>query len=401
MAITLSACRARVYPRPRGGAAAGGAPAHRRRGLSPPTRGSLRGQRDLILESGSIPAHAGEPSQMISRPAAPAVYPRPRGGASDVRRLLISVSGLSPPTRGSPLRCRDGGVVHGSIPAHAGEPARTSSRPATSDCGLSPPTRGSHLGHPRPRGGAFDHRIAHAGEPEGRAWVGLSPPTRGSPIRAQGGKHRRRAGSIPAHAGEPVTSCSASAMPIRGLSPPTRGSHREPRWPERRSIPPTRSSAIGVYPRPRGGARARDHVTRAVHQRVYRPRGGAFDGSIPAHAGEPRCQSGGSRGRAIRPGRPTRGSLSPPTRGSRVRRPRSVRGVQGSIPASPVEVYPRPRGGAVVAAGSITTLARMAVYPRPRGGAFSAMQRVYPRPRGGASRAANWGLSPPTRGSLL
>ena len=76
----------------------------------------------------------------------------------------------------------DGG--YGSIPAHAGEPFRSRFR--------------SHslMVYPRPRGGTAESPVL-----KGRA-QGLSPPTRGNrrKPRAEGA----RAGSIPAHAGEPL-----------------------------------------------------------------------------------------------------------------------------------------------------------------------------------------------------
>ena len=116
-------------------------------GLSPPTRGSplcvsfqLKGER-------SIPAHAGEPSVFWWTKHRKGVYPRPRGGAQHGDHDLLPPEGLSPPTRGSPLRWRVSRTFPRSIPAHAGEPrtsARTGRRPGV---------------YPRPRGGATARRL--------------------------------------------------------------------------------------------------------------------------------------------------------------------------------------------------------------------------------------------------
>ena len=193
--------------------------------------------------------------------------------------------------------------------------------------------------------------------------AGLSPPTRGS-LRQIVDVHRRP-GSIPAHAGEP-----------------------------RR--PFVSSAGRRVYPRPRGGA-VLVPITLAILYGLSPPTRGSRgclplcwrrQGSIPAHAGEPQVRFLVDRSFLVYP-RPRGGAavaaakklgvegLSPPTRGSR----RCYRGTVNcgrSIPAHAGEPF--------------RTWLR---------GPFS---RVYPRPRGGArpvivrSRARS-GLSPPTRGS--
>ncbi len=152
----------RVYPRPRGGAVAkaeGGATVQ---GLSPPTRGSLRARRDVPTHRGSIPAHAGEPRPHLPARRDREVYPRPRGGADLSGPLPLCRGGLSPPTRGSHPATTPGRPRSGSIPAHAGEPsgsdvlwdvtavyprprggASVNAADPSSAVGLSPPTRGS------------------------------------------------------------------------------------------------------------------------------------------------------------------------------------------------------------------------------------------------------------------
>ena len=175
------------------------------------------------------------------------------------------------------------------------------------------------------------------------------------------------------------------------------------------------------------------------------------NGSIPAHAGEPKCLPSSAPVSAVYP-RPRGGtmqalirlstlsSLSPPTRGNRVPLVRR-RLRQGSIPAHAGEpssagtstttprVYPRPRGGTAPEfdAGSSTT----GLSPPTRGNPIESvgihntegsipahagepqaqprtyrLTRVYPRPRGGTaysqpSGLVPEGLSPPTRGNRL
>ena len=244
----------------------------------------------------------------------------------------------------------------------------------------------------------------------GNTVVALSPPGR----------------SIPAHAGEPRST--------PGL------------WPART-----------VYPRPRGGARGVVHAgcfgvglsppTRGSPRDHSTP--GGFDGSIPAHAGEPPPARRAApcpgvyprpRGGAISVSSSSRTGtgLSPPTRGS-LGEGEPAHLDHGSIPAHAGEpqsedccvslsrVYPRPRGGAPAPDPDFMILDGLS--PPTRGSLIGEqadlhLQRsipahagepagradpghfspVYPRPRGGARvRLAGGtyreGLSPPTRGS--
>ncbi len=193
----------RVYPRARGGAIARAFSRAWAMGLSPRTRGSLQLGRADINQLGSIPAHAGEPGWPTSKYDAPRVYPRARGGAYSVSAGSASSRGLSPRTRGSLPLPALGRLPLGSIPAHAGEP-RTELLPR-----LLPEV------YPRARGGAG---VPAAGDHFGG---GLSPRTRGSRRRQRG--LGIRPWSIPAHAGEPG----------KAAGPPP---------------------AVRVYPRARGGA---------------------------------------------------------------------------------------------------------------------------------------------------
>ena len=133
-------------------------------GLSPPTRGSPIRSWIAAGSGRSIPAHAGEPMSRADAVVLPGVYPRPRGGAASTSVNQFPVQGLSPPTRGSqpqPIVCDEKTRVY-----------------------------------PRPRGGAY----SRANSPILSG--GLSPPTRGShPYWAASCRTTR---SIPAHAGEPT-----------------------------------------------------------------------------------------------------------------------------------------------------------------------------------------------------
>ena len=355
-----------VYPRPRGGTTGIPVAYASPRGLSPPTRGNPHHARWAPRLSRSIPAHAGEPAGHVSNPAPKRVYPRPRGGTVTRRAPARFNAGLSPPTRGNRVSISAAMLMPGSIPAHAGEPRaahanvcsnRVYPRPrggtrhqdadAGLQTGLSPPTRGN-------RGISWTYRAAtrsipaHAGEPYGGAdplrhvavyprprggtdlaqrgidpEKGLSPPTRGNPtVVALAGAV---AGSIPAHAGEPLVTTKLKRVdgvyprprggtvdsrhlvsPPRGLSPPTRGNRRSRARANRsrRSIPahagePTWVTLnirfAKVYPRPRGGTRGTER-SRSPRGGLSPPTRGNPGGlaaqrsrrrSIPAHAGEP------------------------------------------------------------------------------------------------------------------
>ena len=274
-------------------------------GLSPPTRGNHRRRRTRALSPGSIPAHAGEPKSSGFIAKWRSVYPRPRGGTYLPDDPSDTGTGLSPPTRGNPGRPRSRNRRDRSIPAHAGEPVNDGLCVYISRV------------YPRPRGGTFI--AAHCV----RLIHGLSPPTRGNlPFFC------RRAvwgGSIPAHAGEPRTpSKSAIRAPVYprprggtiraldrnqagvGLSPPTRGNLvcADPSAPGEGSIPahageprhrPLRIARTRVYPRPRGGTEPRFAIAHAMKglspptrgNRVQSREPVGFAWSIPAHAGEP------------------------------------------------------------------------------------------------------------------
>ena len=276
------------------------------KGLSPPTRGNPRVKVVAPNLEGSIPAHAGEPRRGLCPLWRRGVYPRPRGGTYGRLFVRRGGVGLSPPTRGNRLVRPRSISWLGSIPAHAGEPFSRASR--TRPCWV----------YPRPRGGTAS-QIVDLPKP-----TGLSPPTRGN--RSEGAFGDRRQGSIPAHAGEPITPCASSPAarvyprprggtdspalpisPLRGLSPPTRGNPgaESGLYISRGSIPAhagepagmwNRPPPLAVYPRPRGGTRLDTAFARAPFGLSPPTRGNrgrdrgesVMAGSIPAHAGEPR-----------------------------------------------------------------------------------------------------------------
>ena len=152
------------------------------------------------------------------------------------------------------------------IPAHAGQPASTGSTPR------------AWRTHPRSRGATMDDSLKAC------LHSGPSPLTRGNPARRAEG--RLRAGSIPAHAGQPRCRRRAGLRAwvhprSRGATPQRGASNRRSRGPSpltrgnlfdlgaeslsRRSIPahagqPTpwarRASASRVHPRSRGATAA-------------------------------------------------------------------------------------------------------------------------------------------------
>ncbi len=113
----------RVDPRSRGGAGQPWPSWHRWTGRSPLTRGSPMIRTPAAVTNGSIPAHAGEPGQDRDQGHAGQVDPRSRGGAAAGREFGPLSRGRSPLTRGSPSHEALVMIDAGSIPAHAGEPS--------------------------------------------------------------------------------------------------------------------------------------------------------------------------------------------------------------------------------------------------------------------------------------
>ena len=375
-------------------------------GLSPPARGSPGRRTPGRPGPGPIPARAGEPRSSPPRPENREAYPRPRGGAGCNRRCLPATWGLSPPARGSRQVERLARHVGRPIPARAGEPCHRSR------------VRCDIRAYPRPRGGARSGTRRLGGH------RGLSPPARGSPGPDLG--RGLAGGPIPARAGEPLLTStkgrSSQAYPRprggapeatespsaeEGLSPPARGSRTGSAIPQRvrGPIPARAGEPIAVltpfgfcwaYPRPRGGAILRLEALGltgglsppARGSLVRRQRRTDHQGPIPARAGEPKSRRVGTSGTAAYP-RPRGGAyvlgsdeveiegLSPPARGSRL--PQRVHGPNHRpIPARAGEPESRHPPGVPSRA-----------YPRPRGGADTTYARSFHLQ----------GLSPPARGS--
>ena len=91
-------------------------------GLSPRVRGNLRVYVGSRRIDGSIPACAGEPSNLRCMLMLFTVYPRVCGGTRRYGRRPNCVTGLSPRVRGNPINQPRSPPTNRSIPACAGEP---------------------------------------------------------------------------------------------------------------------------------------------------------------------------------------------------------------------------------------------------------------------------------------
>ena len=248
----------RVYPRECGGTTLTLQHALSTPGLSPRVRGNQRRVSVAIRWHGSIPASAGEPSRPTSRRGGGGVYPRECGGTGPWADVEAAAKGLSPRVRGNLEAALNAPDFRGSIPASAGEPART---PAAGLAGRV---------YPRECGGTAKLRLALHGV------TGLSPRVRGNRQRPRPIPHEH--GSIPASAGEPSRRTSSTAA--------VRVYPRECGGTERRCKQPAQLS--GLSPRVRGNRRPR-------RRRRGRP------GSIPASAGEPAAGVARHPGRRVYP----------------------------------------------------------------------------------------------------
>ncbi len=217
-------CDHRVDPRACGAAYGVGSRERHSAGRSPRMRGSLDRRSERVSPDGSIPAHAGQPEGQTIGSRLSRVDPRACGAALATAHAASSLRGRSPRMRGSPGRIDPAFRESGSIPAHAGQPPAS---PSPTGCagvdpracgaatrgavrevyvpGRSPRMRGSRWRDQRgsPRCGSIP---AHAGQPGAlasarpRCWVdpracgaagsemmtanataGRSPRMRGSP----------------------------------------------------------------------------------------------------------------------------------------------------------------------------------------------------------------------------
>ena len=308
--------------------------------------------------------------------------------------------------RGNLLSSFQSGVDPGSIPAHAGEPPGWR-------CSLY-----AARVYPRACGGTLGLNLEYV------ELTGLSPRMRGN-LRS-GLVFLGICGSIPAHAGEPP-----------------------PRAPG--------TCRCRVYPRACGGTSDRSRSCSMISGLSPRMRGNqgrnrtrrVFQGSIPAHAGEPfstrrvhlvvRVYPRACGGTSPLGPMGTEGwGLSPRMRGNRPE-VHPGRGCRGSIPAHAGEpwvhetatrftrVYPRACGGTI--SSSTPMASSRGLSPRMRGNHDSCLRdgagfgsipahagepsaevpagrckRVYPRACGGTrmlavARPTPWGLSPRMRGN--
>ncbi len=110
-------------------------------GRSPRTRGNPEPEGPAPGQVRAIPAHAGEPEGQPGTLARSAGDPRARGGTPNNIGDGRLGYGRSPRTRGNQVQPFPAGHLQGAIPAHAGEPTRSSPSPSTTG------------GDPRARGG--------------------------------------------------------------------------------------------------------------------------------------------------------------------------------------------------------------------------------------------------------
>ena len=374
-------------------------------GLSPRVRGNRLSRRPAGVPARSIPACAGEPQGTDSGSMAWTVYPRVCGGTAIRYCWMAAHAGLSPRVRGNR---QSAPLFRGrprSIPACAGEPGLSSAPPSVIRV------------YPRVCGGTSPSTASST------SWSGLSPRVRGNRRRLD--RDGRRAGSIPACAGEPqCPSCgrrSTSVYPrvcggtpafVRtvltnmGLSPRVRGNRAQLDVEAVlvRSIPACAGEPGDVhpqvvfpkvYPRVCGGTPVLPWPGVVFAGLSPRVRGNPWicwrspsaSRSIPACAGEPKRRPasarlkkvyprvcGGTRhpgcpGRAFRGLSPrVRGNLEVPTTG--VIPERSIPACAGeprtpALPTKATRVYPRVCGGTATEAGEAR--AREGLSPRVRG----------------------------------
>ena len=176
-----------VYPRVCGGTLRGKRKHLRKAGLSPRVRGNQVAEDLSGIESGSIPACAGEPASCMAAICSSRVYPRVCGGTVAGAAVHAGGLGLSPRVRGNPSLSSPPPTMPWSIPACAGEPSaawvdlcaaavyprvcggtRLLLVSSSSSSGLSPRVRGNRRLVP-PDAGYVGSIPACAGEPQGQS----------------------------------------------------------------------------------------------------------------------------------------------------------------------------------------------------------------------------------------
>ena len=222
------ALRARVHPRTRGATPGGGPGGSDAEGPSPHTRGNRRGDRRRVGRRGSIPAHAGQPCSTTSTKCACRVHPRTRGATLRANNSHVPPSGPSPHTRGNLVRHVERHAPTGSIPAHAGQPTalfrvHQPRRVHPRTRGATAPAREFYRG----RAGPSPHTRGNPGtRPRRSAYRGSIPAHAGQPLihvagDAEHGVHPRTRGATELH--------HAIALNEGGPSPHTRGNRADPR----------------------------------------------------------------------------------------------------------------------------------------------------------------------------
>ena len=113
-----------VYPRACGETLGLGIRLYPFLGLSPRMRGNQRELQAVEAGAGSIPAHAGKPSAPGLPRKNNRVYPRACGETTSKTNSDATSEGLSPRMRGNLIALLDARDLIGSIPAHAGKPSQ-------------------------------------------------------------------------------------------------------------------------------------------------------------------------------------------------------------------------------------------------------------------------------------
>ncbi len=174
-----------------------------KRGRSPRVRGSLVAEARERFVRGSIPACAGEPSEIFPSCYMIWVDPRVCGGANMIALPKMPLPGRSPRVRGSRDVQNVNAQVQRSIPACAGEP-RTGGR-IMPIVGSIPACAGEPRTSARRHPWSWVDPRVYGGAPNCEGWCraggGRSPRVRGSLTQGRSRKISMR--SIPACAGEP------------------------------------------------------------------------------------------------------------------------------------------------------------------------------------------------------
>ena len=180
-----------VYPRECGGTRMPSPLNTRVAGLSPRVRGNRPDEAKRRDHRRSIPASAGEPHHLRPADQPGQVYPRECGGTSINSLGCSARKGLSPRVRGNLTPPTSSRPMIGSIPASAGEPANRWAKRVVGEV------------YPRECGGT---QPVHVVQPK---QDGLSPRVRGNRMDVY--RRDKNRGSIPASAGEPLSSRSGDA----------------------------------------------------------------------------------------------------------------------------------------------------------------------------------------------